>query len=143
MSDVEEMISRLERLSRLEAKLHHAELDAKLERIESLGSSLKKLEAAMSLHPRAEVLELRTAMMQVLKDPRMDRAQKAAAIAQQIEALKKKGVIDVKSHRDLVGLGLLLIAIPEPTMLSDVVGLCMVAAGMMLEAEKRRSARNV
>ena len=137
MRDVEEAVSYLERLSRLEARLHHPELDARLTRIEGLDSSLRKLEAAMSLHPRAEVLELREALMDVLKDPRMDRAQKATEIARRIEMLKKKGVINVRGNRDLVGLGLLLIAIPEPTMISDVIGLCMVAAGMMLEAEKR------
>jgi len=137
MSDVDELISHLERLSRLEARLPRRELDMKLARVERLDASLRKLEAAMSLHPRAELLELRAALMDVLKDPRMDRAQKAAEIARRVEALKKKGAIDVKSHRDLVGLGLLLIAIPEPTMISDVIGLCMVAAGMMLEAERK------
>lgn len=139
-SDVEETIAYLERLSRLQTRLQTPELTARMDRIEKLDESLRKLQAAMSLHPRAEVVELRAAMMDVLRDPRLDRAQKAAAIAQQIEVLKEKGVINVTSHRDLVGLGLLLIAIPEPTMISDVIGLCMVAAGMMLEAKKKRGA---
>ncbi|MEM3046910.1 MAG: hypothetical protein QW057_07515 [Candidatus Bathyarchaeia archaeon] len=139
MADLDEVISHLERLSRLEARLHTPELERRLAQAERLDASLRKLEAAMLSHPRAEILELRATMMEVLKDPTMDRAQKAAAIARRIEVLKKRGVIDIKSHRDLVGLGLLLIAVPEPTMISDVIGLCMIAAGMLLEAERRRS----
>jgi|GEM_PF-1311238 hypothetical protein len=139
MSDFEKTLQYVNRLSRLQARLQHPELDALLARIKRLETSPKKLEEVMSLHP--ELVELRASLIDVLKDPQLNRAQKAAEIAKRFEVLKKNGVIDAGTHRDLVRLGILLIfAAPDPTIVaSDVIGLCMLAAGLLLESEKHGS----
>ncbi len=130
---MDEAADYLEKLADILARSSKPNLEARLARLEALQTNIGKLETSLaSLHPM-EVTEFRNAVFDVLKDPRLDRAHKVAEITNRMEALKKKGVLEVKDHRDLVGLGLLLIAFPEPTLISDALGLGLIAVGLLLQ----------
>jgi hypothetical protein len=98
---------------------------------------MEKLDILVSKESMARIAEFRESILSVARDPRLDKAHKVARMASQIEMLEKEGVIKLKEQTGLMSLGMLLIAIPEPTMVSDVLGLMLVAMAIVLQKRKR------
>lgn|GEM_PF-5225882 len=130
-------------LSSIERTYHLMEIRNKLidgmdqKTLNRLQEVMEKLDILVSKESMARIAEFRESILSVARDPRLDKAHKVARMASQIEMLEKEGVIKLKEQTGLMSLGMLLIAIPEPTMVSDVLGLMLVAMAIVLQKRKR------
>ncbi|MEM3018960.1 MAG: hypothetical protein QXO92_01770 [Candidatus Bathyarchaeia archaeon] len=137
LSHFDNAISNMERTYRL-LEIRNKWIEGMdLRSLDRLHEAMEKLDIFVTRQNLARIAEFRASILSVARDPRLDKAQKVAQMASQIEMLEKEGIIKIKEQRSLIGLGMLLIAIPEPTMVSDVLGLMLVAMGMVLEKRRR------
>ncbi|MBS7609332.1 hypothetical protein KEJ36_00795 [Candidatus Bathyarchaeota archaeon] len=138
LSQLDHAISNMERTYRLMEMRNKWIEEMDLRSLDRLQEAMEKLDIFVTRQNLARIAEFRASILSVARDPRLNKAQKVVQMASQIEMLEKEGVIKIKEQTSLISLGMLLIAIPEPTMVSDVLGLMLVAMGMVLEKRRRR-----
>lgn len=137
MSELDSIIKSFENLSKNISKIQ--EVENKLKALDKLQKNLDSFEAICRKYPELRIEELKEAFLDVLEKPNLTRAQRVAILAKNIETLANKGALNVKGPRDLEMIGLGLILFPEPTGISDVIGLSFIAAGLLLKKSKDRA----
>lgn len=129
MNDIDHVARSIENLTSSLFKL--SELDERLKALDRVQTRLKGLETFFSNYPELNVDEVKNALVKVLEDPRLTNAQRVALLAKNIKALRRRGIVKTRRDRGLVKLGLMILMIPEPTPVTALIGLSLIAAGMM------------
>jgi len=134
MSELDGIIKSFENFSKNLSRIQ--ELEGKLKAIDKLQKNMEIFEGICRRYPELRIEELKDAFLEVLKNPNLTRAQRVATLAKNIEILANKGALNVKGPKDLEMIGLALIILPEPTGISDIIGLSFIAAGLLLRKVK-------
>jgi len=134
MSELDGIIKSFENFSKNLSRIQ--ELEGKLKAIDKLQKNMEIFEGICRRYPELRIEELKDAFLEVLKNPNLTRAQRVATLAKNIEILANKGALNVKGPKDLEMIGLALLILPEPTGISDIIGLSFIAAGLLLRKVK-------
>lgn len=137
MSELDSIIKSFENLSKNISKVQ--EFENSLKALDKLQKNLDSFEVICRKYPELRIDELKEAFLEVLEKPNLTRAQRVAILAEKIKVLANKGTLNVKGPRDLEAIGLAFILFPEPTGISDVIGLSFIAAGLLLRKSKGRA----
>ncbi|MCD6443978.1 hypothetical protein J7L70_03115 [Candidatus Bathyarchaeota archaeon] len=129
MSDIDLVVRNIEHLTVSLSKL--SKLNERLKALDRLQTRLIGLETVFSKYPELNIDEVKDALVKVLENPRLTNAQRVAVLAKNIETFRRKGFLKTRRDRDLVKLGLMILMLPEPTPVTALIGLSLVAAGMM------------
>lgn len=136
MSELDDIVKSFDKLSKNLSKLQ--QVDTKLKALDKLQKNISCFEEICRRYPELRIDELKEAVLDALEKPNLTRAQKVAILAENIEVLAKKGALNVRGPRDLEMIGLALLLFPEPTGISDILGLAFIAAGLLLKKSKGR-----
>jgi hypothetical protein len=134
MSELDGIIRNFENLSKNLSKIQ--KLESKLKAIDKLQKNMEVFEGICRRYPELRIEELKDTFLEVLENPNLTRAQRVAILAKNIEVLANKGTLNVKGPKDLEMIGLALLLFPEPTGISDIIGLSFIAAGLLLRKFK-------
>ncbi|MEM1569418.1 MAG: hypothetical protein QXL27_05010 [Candidatus Bathyarchaeia archaeon] len=137
MSEFDDIVKSFENLSKSLNRLQ--EIDNKLKTLDKLQRNISSFEEICRRYPELRIDELKEAVLDALEKPNLTRAQRVVILAKNVEVLAKKGALNVRGPRDLEVIGLALLLFPEPTGISDVIGLAFIAAGLLLKKSKGRS----
>ncbi len=137
MSELDGIIKSFEKLSKNLSRIQ--EFESKLKAIDKLQKNMEIFEGICRRYPELRIEELKDAFLEVLENPSLTRAQRVAILAKNIETLASKGALNVRGPKDLEAIGLALIVLPEPTGISDIIGLSFIAAGLLLRRSKLRA----
>ncbi|MBS7612032.1 hypothetical protein KEJ27_07520 [Candidatus Bathyarchaeota archaeon] len=137
MSELDSIIRSFENLSKNISKIQKVE--NKLKALDKLQKNLDSFEVICRKYPELRIDELKETLLEALEKPNLTRAQRVAILAKNIEALANKGALNVRGPRDLEMIGLALILLPEPTGISDIIGLSFIAASLLLKKSKGRA----
>lgn len=129
MNDVDHLAGNIKHLTSNLSKLFA--LDARLKALDRLQTRLTELETFFLKYPELNIDEFKNAVVKVLEDPKLTNAQRVALLARNIEASRRRDALKTRRDEDLVKLGLMLLMIPEPTQISDLIGLSLIAAGVI------------
>ncbi len=136
MSELDSIIRSFENLSRNISKVQ--EVENKLKALDKLQKNLDSFEAICRKYPELRIDELKEAFLEVLEKPNLTSAQRVVILAKNIEVLANKGALNVRGPKGLEMIGLALILFPEPTGISDIIGLSFIAASLLLKKSKGR-----
>lgn len=136
MNEFDDIIKSFEKFSKNLSKIESVE--SKLKVLDKFQKNLACFEEICRKYPELRIDELKEVILDVLERHDLTRAQKVAILAKNIELLTSKGSLNVKGPKDLEMIGLALLFFPEPTGISDVIGLAFIAAGLLLKKSKGR-----
>jgi hypothetical protein len=134
MSELDGIIKSFEKLSKNLSRIQ--EFESKLKAIDKLQKNMEIFEGICRRYPELRIEELKDTFLEVLENPSLTHAQRVAILAKNIETLASKGTLNVRGPKDLEMIGLALLLFPEPTGISDIIGLSFIAAGLLLRKVK-------
>jgi hypothetical protein len=126
MSELGGIIKSFEKLSKNLSRIQ--EFESKLKAIDKLQKNMEIFEGICRRYTELRIEEL--------ENPSLTHAQRVAILAKNIETLASKGTLNVRGPKDLEMIGLALLLFPEPTGISDIIGLSFIAAGLLLRKVK-------
>ena len=134
MSELDGIIKSFEKLSKNLSRIQ--EFESKLKAIDKLQKNMEIFEGICRRYPELRIEELKDTFLEVLENPSLTHAQRVAILAKNIETLASKGTLNVRGPKDLEMIGLALLLFPEPTGVSDIIGLSFIATGLLLRKVK-------
>ncbi|MEM2851115.1 MAG: hypothetical protein QXP20_03820 [Candidatus Bathyarchaeia archaeon] len=115
----------------LDKRLKFESIGVKLEKVAKFQESIQQFETIIMRYPCKEVLELKTAIIHALETPTNQNIERIKELTYRVGTLKNEEM-KVDLSKKLIGLGMALIAFPEPVM-SNILGASLITAGLMLK----------
>lgn len=125
-------LDRLEKfLQALDKKLKSELIGVKLEKIACFQESLQQFEMMLIRYPCKELMELKTAIIHAIETPTSQNVERIKELTYRVGMMKNEEM-KADLSKKLIGLGMALIAFPEPVM-SNILGASLVTAGLVLK----------
>jgi hypothetical protein len=134
-------LDRLEKfLQVLDKRLKSELIAAKFEKIASFQESIRQFEMMLMRYPCKELIELKTAIIHAIETPTSQNVERIKELTYRVETMKNEEM-KADLSKKLIGLGMALIAFPEPVM-SNILGASLVTAGLVLKKKHSSDARS-
>jgi len=133
-------LDRLEKfLQVLDKRLKFESIGVKLEKVARFQESIQQFETMLMRYPCKELTELKTAIIHAIETPTSQNIERINELAYRVGMMKNEEM-KADLSKKLIGLGMALIAFPEPV-LSNVLGASLVTAGLILKKKRRNNIR--
>ena len=134
-------LDRLEKfLQALDKKLKSELIGVKLEKIACFQESLQQFEMMLIRYPCKELMELKTAIIHAIETPTSQNVERIKELTYRVGMMKNEEM-KADLSKKLIGLGMALIAFPEPV-ISNILGASLVTAGLVLKKKHLNDIRS-
>lgn len=134
-------LDRLEKfLQALDRRLKSELIGVKLEKMACFQESLQQFEMMLIRYPCKELMELKIAIIHAIETPTSQNVERIKALTYRVGMMKNEEM-KADLSKKLIGLGMALIAFPEPVM-SNILGASLVTAGLVLKKKHSNDARS-
>ncbi len=134
-------LDRLEKfLQALDKKLKSELIGVKLEKIACFQESIQQFETMLIRYPCKELMELKTAIIHAIETPTSQNVERIKELTYRVGMMKNEEM-KADLSKKLIGLGMALIAFPEPV-ISNILGASLVTAGLVLKKKHLNDIRS-